>query len=112
MSYSRTLPRDAFNEANLLKCIGKLTLLIEDKMIDLDYEYDGDPFDIYMDESDGSISVRNVEFYTVGEYDKLPIYFHRPLNSRKPWPLLDSEGNAVFNDEGEYIYDVNKITDI
>ncbi len=31
MTYHRVLPRDAFNEAKLLKCIGKLTLLIEDK---------------------------------------------------------------------------------
>jgi hypothetical protein len=26
----RVLPRDAFNDANLLKCIGQLVLLIED----------------------------------------------------------------------------------
>lgn len=30
MKYNRVLPRDAFNDANLLKCIAKLTMDIED----------------------------------------------------------------------------------
>ncbi len=33
MSYMRILPRDAFNEANFLKCLAKLTMDIEDGLL-------------------------------------------------------------------------------
>lgn len=98
--YQRVLPRDAFNEANLLKCIGQLTLLVLDKPpFGLTYEYDGQPFDIRMDDC-GELSVSNIQFYLNNE----PVFFTRPLNSRAPWPLYEAEtGNPVFDDNGNYI---------
>ena len=44
--YTRVLPRDLFNEAKLMKCMGLLTLLIHDELIPdcLKFEYDQEPF--------------------------------------------------------------------
>lgn len=103
MSYIRVLPRDAFNEAGLLKCIGKLTLLIEDGMLpDWTYDYDGGPFEIEQNQADGSISVRNVTF-TKGDSE---IWLSTPLNSRRAWPLKAEgggyDGDFVFDDSGKF----------
>lgn len=102
MSYLRVLPRDAFNEANLLKCIGKLTLLIEDSMLPgWRYEYDNGPFEICQNESDGSIYVANIEFTKNGE--RVEVF--TPMNSRRPWPLCafgaEYEGDFLFDDAGK-----------
>ena len=98
----RILPRDAFNDANLLKCIAKLTMLIEDGLCDwLTYEYDGQPFDIEQWESDGSTYVSNLDFCLKSNGDIVP--HSRPMNSRENWPLLlllNDEEHAVFDEEG------------
>jgi hypothetical protein len=100
MNYYRVLPRDLFNEANLLKCLGRLSLLIHDgKLPRWDCLHDGGAFDIEQDESDGSLFVKNVRF-TVGGH---PIHLYRPLNSREPWPLLTEDCEPVFDDEGNVI---------
>jgi hypothetical protein len=109
MTYIRVIPRDLFNEADLLKCLGKLWINLEsagfsnhDARLAFDPGNDGQPFDIRLDESDGSISVRNVALSIGGE----EWHLSRPLNSRAAWPLLcqDSEGELdairVFTDEG------------
>lgn len=101
MSYIRVLPRDAFNEANLLKCVGKLTLLIEDKMLEgWSYEYDGSPFEIVQSEMDGSIYVGNIEFTKNGN----TVSLCTPLNSRRAWPALVSgagyDCDFLFDDAG------------
>jgi hypothetical protein len=98
----RVLPRDAFNDANLLKCIGQLVLFIEDGKINLGYEYDGEPFDIVQDESDGSTFVRNISFYTPGDNGHAGelIRHRRPLNSRNVWPLM-----LYLNDNEYYAFD-------
>jgi hypothetical protein len=101
----RVLPRDAFNDANLLKCIGQLTLLIEDGEIDLRYEYDGEPFDIVQDGADGSTYVSNIQFFTK---DGQPLQHSRPMNSRNAWSLvleLDDDVQYAFDDKG--CYDAN-----
>lgn len=103
MTYKRVLPRDLFNEANLLKCIGKLTLMIEDGLIPwMSYHYDGEAFNICQDPSDGSLFVSNVQFFA----NNKTLVVDRPLNSREAWPLrLVTEDNTfdIFNDEGEFI---------
>ncbi len=81
----RVLPRDAFNDANLLKCIGQLTMLIEDGKLNLKYTYDGKPFDIEQDPSSGSTFVRNISFFLP---DGTAIRHSRNLNSRELWPLV------------------------
>lgn len=98
----RVLPRDAFNDANLLKCIGQLTMLIEDgahEVSGLRFEYDGEPFDIRQDASDGSTYVANLSFY-LGRH---LVLMRRPLNSRDAWPLLmihNGEEYYVFSEQG------------
>lgn len=101
MSYERVLPRDLFNEANLLKCIGKLCLLIHDNMLDLEFEHDGGDFEIHQG-TDGETFVANIQFSTPGGEI---IHFYRPLNARAAWPLLadiDDENSliTVFTDDG------------
>lgn len=102
MTYKRVLPRDIFNEANLLKCIGKLTLMIEDGLILwLSYHYDGEPFVVCMHECDGSLYVANIQF--IAHNKTLDV--RRPLNSREAWPLFINADDCidVFNDDGEFI---------
>lgn len=104
----RVLPRDAFNDANLLKCIGKLTMLIEDGLIDwLQYEYDGGAFDIRQDETSGATYVNNITFTTKsGQY----VQHERPINSRDNWPLeliIGDNTYYAFNEEGEFMPDCN-----
>lgn len=101
MTILRVIPRDLFNDANLLKCVGKLALLAEDGLLPLHIEYDNKPFDIQMNPDDGSTYIRNIEFFTkTGS----PIHLTRPLNSRNPWPLYaetgDSDAVSVFTDDG------------
>lgn len=103
MSYVRVLPRDAFNEAKLLKCVAKLTLLIEDRMNVMKgwaYSYDGAPFDIQQDESDGSIEVANIEFLKDGKI----VHVFTPINSKRPWPACalgaGYDFDALFDDDG------------
>lgn len=107
--YQRVIPRDLFNEANLLKCVGRLVLLIEDGKLDWRYDYDNTPFEIYQDESDGSIKIANIHFWdtTIGER----IYVWNPLNSRAPWPVVaasalweDGEEKPVFDSNGNFIF--------
>ncbi len=105
---NRVLPRDAFNDANLLKCIGQLTLLIEDGKVNLSYDYNGEPFDIVQDESDGSTFVSNINFFTKSTdgFTGQLIRHRRPMNSRDQWPLIlylnDSEYYA-FDEKGKFM---------
>jgi len=95
----RVLPRDAFNDANLLKCIGALWIALEGKP-GVEWEYEGEAFDIQQDESDGSTFVANVTLYI---YDE-PVNLTRPLNSRDPYPLYaigHDEELRVFTDTGQ-----------
>lgn len=105
MSYQRVIPRDLFNEANLLKCYGQLWLKLEVlnvPQIVLEHnDIGGWEFDIRQYDEDGSTYLYNVQLWVRGE----PYPLHRPLNSREPWPLYltlrDDTEIAVFTDEGE-----------
>lgn len=103
MTYTRVLPRDAFNEAKLLKCIGKLTLMIEDGELPAwHYHYDGEPFNIIQDASDGSISVANISFWR----NKKSVRVFTPLNSKEAWPALFVDGDDeyyLFNETDSYM---------
>lgn len=101
MNYIRVLPRDLFNEAKLLKCVGRLVLLIEDRLapLGLQYDHDGEAFWIDLLE-EGSLTISNVRF-RVGEQFLL---FKTTYNSKAPWPLFlqhDLVDYPVFDDEGE-----------
>lgn len=88
------LPRDAFNESSLLKCVGRLTLLIENGQApDWAFYYDGSDFRIVQDQSDGSISVENIRFLFKGK----PVKVFRTLNARYSWPMFAlPEGGEEF----------------
>ena len=91
----RVIPRDLFNDANLLKCLGRICLLIHDGKLPLDVEYDDEPYDIRMNPSDGSTFVANLNFQTL---KGRCVYFTRGLDARDSWPLLaqDDQGRAVY----------------
>lgn len=101
MTYIRVIPRDLFNEADLLKCLGRLYIELETAgkhKARFDVE-DVPSFDIRQNLGDGSISVVNLPFM-IG---RRRFYLFRPLNSRKPWPLMierDDDVWRVFDDQG------------
>lgn len=102
MSYRRVAPRDLFNEAKLLKCLGRLALLIHDGRAPrgLSFEESGGPFII--DQSiDGDLSVEEGITFTAG---RTSLRLATPYNNREAWPLLlidDDLGSiGVFDEEG------------
>lgn len=104
MAYSRVIPRDLFNEANLLKCLGQLYLCLEalpGQPATLGDIEPGEAFDIQQDEADGSLEVVNLPF-TMG--DGRSYRLTRPLNSRETWPLWcecdDGDEVPVFTGQG------------
>jgi hypothetical protein len=98
-NYIRVLPRDLFNEAGLLKCLGRLWIILDEThghKARFDTE-DVESFDIVQDESSGAIFVRNIVF-TVDGY---AITLTRPLNARTSWGLYaetEDYSVAVFDD--------------
>lgn len=108
MSYLRVIPRDLFNEANLLKCYGRLVILLENLPVGHVGSFGEDAFDVFdiqQNPDDGSLSVANMPLYIGGR----PYTLRRPLNSRHPWPLWaelqdnpdGEEEIAVFDDQGD-----------
>lgn len=84
MSYYRVIPRDLFNEANLLKCYAQIYLNLEMlNAIHVSLEHDGAAFEIDQCEDDGSLTIVNVSLEVRGVAYPL----RRPLNSRDAWPL-------------------------
>lgn len=115
------LPRDAFNHAALLKCLGTITLRIEDGLAGnlqygfleynhvLDYYEEStsleDPtacrFEIERDE-DGNIECANMFFY-IGVDPDNHVRIYSPLNSRRPYPVLFGENcDFVFHEDGTF----------
>lgn len=103
MSYLRVIPRDLFNESNLLKCYGQIYLNLERVRADahLDGGYDASPFEVLQNE-DGETWLGNIALIVRG-YE---LTLRRPLNSRESWPLWaypdeDTE-IPVFNADGSF----------
>lgn len=101
-NYKRIAPRDLFNEAKLLKCMGQLTLMILDGKIPvpMECEFSGNPFLINA-LLDGSITITNFEVKIKG----VSVRFKSMLNDKSSYPLLVEDGNEdvrVFNDTGEF----------
>lgn len=101
--YFREIPRDLFNEGNLLKCYGQIYLNLEKLHVNASLEIDeNNGFVIGQDQSDGSISLLNVKLIVRDEIIKL----HRPLNSRKAFPLQaqisEDEEISVFDEDGSF----------
>lgn len=116
MSYKRVIPRDFFNEAKLLKCMGQLSLKIHDEMLPdglkIEIEETGEPFQIERDDSSGDISVHN---YTVTINDRVAI-LRTNLNSRHRYPLYcsfhDTDPVIVFDDNGDFTTEFENLKNI
>lgn len=103
--YNRVVPRDFFNEAKLLKCLGQFALCVLDNTLPREFnssklaiEYDGQPFDIQQNPHDGSIFCANYHVWL----DDEPLKLWTPLNSREAWPML-----ATFRGSEYYLFDDN-----
>lgn len=115
MSYKREIPRDLFNEAKLLKCLGLLSLKIHDgklpPFVEIEHYQDpqreeyGEPdsgFDIRQDPSDGSIYSSSIRILIKGKQ----IPHHARLNDRSNFSLMlhiDEVDYDVFDEEGEVV---------
>lgn len=106
--YQRVLPRDAFNEGNLLTNIGRLWILLSEypEHTARIEEEDVDFFNIQINDATGGLTVSNLTF-TIGGVRH---YLERPLNSREKWPLMvyekdgddDFESVEIFDEDGDF----------
>lgn len=101
-NYTRVLPRDLYNESKLLKCIGRLVLLIEDghAPYGLQYEHEGEPFEIGLVE-DGHLTFTNIHF-SIGETE---LFLKTVYNSKNNYPLFleyDNVDYEVFDEHGHF----------
>lgn len=106
MSYQRVLPRDLFNEAKLLKCLGRMALLINDEMtggfkLELKhYTVKSPGFIIDQNPDAGSFYCKNLKLM-LGDKE---IPLSTALNSRQSYPMYftDDRGEecCVFDEAG------------
>lgn len=100
MKHKRVIPRDLFNEAKLLNNLGHLIILIEEKRINLPLvvEFDGKPFEVQQDYSNGSLFVSNLKIFLGNE----EIFFSSRYNDKSKFTLM-----AKYKDEEFYAFDEN-----
>ena len=103
MTYQRVLPRDLFNESKLLEQIGRICLAIHDNEIALNFEHDGEEFDINLTDC-GKLYISNISFTNKeGEC----IAFTTNYNSRDKNPLCVTDPKTedeffVFDNIGKF----------
>lgn len=111
MAYQRVIPRDLFNEAKLLKCLGQLWLDLErlpPGVATLDHHYDIDPgFLIDQHGASGALYCDNVLLYARRGGEAEHVALCSPYNSKAPYPLqyFDTDDQCwmdVFKDDGEF----------
>lgn len=98
------MPRDLFNEAKLLKCMGRLMLNIHDGLTPVRMGYDeryGKPFEIaLLDE--GALTIANLKISILGKLHR----FKTTYNSKANYPLFvetpDLAEIQVFDDDGTF----------
>ena len=97
VTYNRVVPRDLFNESKLLKCLGRLAILIFTGRDQhgtktperLSYRHDGEPFSIEQRPEDGGLYCPNVQFFDLEE----PLTLYVAYNDKgDPYPLLCDTG--------------------
>jgi hypothetical protein len=108
MSYLRVIPRDLFNEAKLLKCLGQLSLFIHDRPrlgLTLTHEAEELGFCISQNEASGALYCENLELTFRGRL----IGLSTPYNSKDAYPLNfvlgDEQDGRVFDENGEFSED-------
>lgn len=101
--YSRVIPRDFFNEAKLLKCMGFLALYILERKVpfQMKIKESGEPFEIIRNDEHDMLIVQNYEVYIKGEvYEVGTLY-----NSKDNFPLyaiIDDEEVKVLDEGGKF----------
>jgi hypothetical protein len=91
--YIRVIPRDLFNEAKLLKCVGRLCLLIHDGATPFPMEI------ALMDE--GALTITNLVVIVNGEAYRVKTTY----NSKAAYPLfmeVDGDEVEVFTEHGDF----------
>lgn len=101
LNYTRVIPRDLFNEAKLLKCLGVLTLLIHDNQAPkgLKVEQIDNDFKIGLTD-DGSLKTNSLQF----TYKNQILDFQTTYNSKSNFPfycVFDYCEYLVFNENGD-----------
>jgi len=102
LNYIRVIPRDLFNEAKLLKCLGLLTLKIHDNQAPkgLKVEQIDDLFAIGLTQ-DGSLQCGSLEF----SYNNKVLTFQSTYNSKSNFPFycyFDYCEYLVFDENGHF----------
>jgi hypothetical protein len=98
-NYERVAPRDLFNEAKLLKCLGQLALLVLDKGLELKVSDSGKPFKVGLHDAGYLTAVSGISF----KHKRRTLWLGIPYNSRANYPLIchhDYEDIEVFNTDG------------
>lgn len=114
--YERVKPRDLFNEAKLLKCMGRFWLLVQDELlpykVNLDHNtINNKGFHIIQDGSDASIFIGNI---TV-EVEGVNIFLYANYNNKSNYPffaMLEEECYRVFDEDGNFTEDFLKMCEI
>jgi len=104
INHRRVVPRDFFNEAKLLKCMGFLALRILDNQlpegINIEISEPGEPFEIGMLQ-DGSLFVVNYPVTVNGE----EVFMKTTYNSKDNFPMyceIDYNDYLVFDEKGNF----------
>ena len=102
MNYKRVIPRDFFNEAKLLKCLGAFVICIEkNPELHFTVEEDGESFDIRFDGASLELYCANYTF----SYKEQKLYLFTPYNSKGNYPLYcrgKFSDVSVFDDNGNF----------
>lgn len=103
-TYTRVIPRDFFNEAKLLKCMGILSLKILDSQlpegIEIEIEENYDPFEVNLTD-DGILFVSNYNVVINGT----PVFVGTRYNSKSNLPfvlVVDYTEYEIFSEEGKF----------
>lgn len=105
-SYTRVIPRDFFNEAKLLNCMGFLQLKILDQQtppgINIEINGNGEPFKIELNEAFYGLYVINYQILVNDE----PYIFLTRYNNKNKFPFFvvteDDEEIEVFDEQRNF----------
>lgn len=103
IKYTRVCPRDLFNEAKLLKCMGRLCLLILDQLtpVEMTNSDNGEPFKIGLLE-EGALTITNLHIKIKGKH----FLFKTTYNSKSNYPLYlqtdKYDDYLVFDESGNF----------
>jgi hypothetical protein len=105
-NYMRVTPRDLFNEAKLLKCMGQLSLKILDcaTPCNILLKDTGNPFKIALMD-DGFLTITNIKVKIQVKKNIYYPVFRSLYNSKSNYPLFCTHENCdhrVFDESGEF----------